>query len=108
MNAKEPAVSDSDVDPDDAPEWTDEEFARADRYENGRLVRPGLSPSGEPKVKLDEVWLSPDVAARLQSIPSWQTVLDSTLRAWLDQKLVRRKPEDEARPGNDTPAQAAE
>jgi hypothetical protein len=41
-------------------------FVHSEAYENGRLVRPGLSPSGEPKVKLDEVWLSPDVAARLQ------------------------------------------
>lgn len=107
MSGKEPGT-DSDFDPDDAPELTDEILARADWYENGRLVRPGLSPSGEPKVKLDDVWLSPDVAARLQSIPSWQTVLDSTLRAWLDQKLVRRKPDDDAPAGKDTTAQAAE
>ncbi len=109
MTAKEPNTDTSWVDPDDGPELDDDFFARADLYDGGKLIKPGLSRTGEPKVKLEEVWLSPDVAARLKNIPSWQTVLDSVLLAWLDGRLVHMsKPDDNATVSGDKPAEAAE
>jgi hypothetical protein len=41
------------VDPDDAPEWTDEMFERADLYHGGKLVRRGRPPSTNPKLRTD-------------------------------------------------------
>ncbi len=108
MSAKEPATGSEWVDPDDAPEWTDEDFARADLYDGGKLIRPGKSRTGEPKVRLEEVWLSPDVVERLQAIPSWQTVLDSVLLSWLDGRLVRKATADDSTPSREGSAEAAE
>lgn len=109
MTGKEPNTDTSWVDPDDGPELDDDFFERADLYDNGKLIKPGKSRTGEPKVKLEDVWLSPDVAARLQDIPSWQTVLDFVLLSWLDGRLVHRsKPDDVATSDQEKPAEAAE
>jgi hypothetical protein len=97
MTANEPPSGDEWVDPDDAPEWTDEDFARADQYDNGRLVKPGLAANGEPKVKLDDVFVSPDVAEALKGIPCWQTMIDDLLRKWAEGgvRFVRPGQDDE-------------
>jgi hypothetical protein len=109
MTGKEPDTDNAWVDPDEAPELDDGFFERADLYDDGKLIRPGKSRTGEPKVKLDDVWLSPDVAARLQAVPSWQTVLDSVLLSWLDGKLVHKpKPDDAPAASPEKPAEAAE
>ncbi|KAB0682551.1 BrnA antitoxin family protein [Aureimonas leprariae] len=71
------------VDPDDAPEWTDEMFERADLYEGGRLIRRGRPPAEHPKrrvtLRLDE-----DVVAALRaSGRGWQTRVNGALREWI-------------------------
>lgn len=42
------------VDPDDAPEWTDDQFARAEFAINGKVIRPAQGtltrPRGRPKL----------------------------------------------------------
>ena len=40
------------VDPDDAPEWTDREFAEADVMEDDRVIRRGRPPSENPKLSV--------------------------------------------------------
>src|SRR5262249_11049347 len=37
------------IDDDDAPEWTKEDFARADLYPGDKLIRRGRPPSDNPK-----------------------------------------------------------
>src|SRR5262249_55964095 len=49
------------VDPDDAPEWTEEQFARADLYHGDKLIRRGRPPSDNPK------------QAKCASTPTWSS-----------------------------------
>ena len=83
MNAKAAESSTEWVDPDDAPEWTDEQFARADLHENGVLVRRGRPPVENPKEKVT-LRLDPEVAAALRaSGKGWQTRVNEVLRDWV-------------------------
>jgi len=62
------------VDPDDAPEWTDDQWDRAEISIGGKVVR-----------------LSQDVLAHFRkSGPGWQTRIDETLRR--SAKLPAKKP----------------
>ncbi len=68
------------VDPDDAPELTDEFFENAEVRENGVLIRPGRPRSTNPKQQVT-VRLDPDVLAKLrESGPGWQTRINDILR----------------------------
>lgn len=83
MTGKEPATSAAWVDPDDAPEWTDEMFDRADLYHGDRLVRRGRPKAERPKVAIN-IRLSPDVLDRFKaSGPGWQSRIDAALKEWL-------------------------
>ncbi|MEQ8741838.1 BrnA antitoxin family protein [Parasphingorhabdus sp.] len=76
------------VDPDDAPEWTDDQFNRAAIWDGNRLVRPAdgtLSKPGRPKLqnpkqqvtlRLDQVVLEKFRATGA----GWQTRINDTLR----------------------------
>jgi uncharacterized protein (DUF4415 family) len=69
---------------EEAPEWTDEELARADLYEDGKLIscgrgRPPLPP-GERKTEV-KIRLDRDLVDELRaSGPGWQTRLNATMR----------------------------
>ncbi len=83
MNEKERASKPAWVDPDDAPEWTDEMFDRADYYEGDKLVRRGRPKSEHPKVAIS-IRLSEDVLACFKaSGPGWQSRIDAALKEWL-------------------------
>lgn len=74
------------VDPDDAPELTEEWFEQADYFEGGKLVRRGRPPSDASK-KLVSLRLSPEVIEHFKGGgPGWQTRINETLLA-----AVRRK-----------------
>jgi uncharacterized protein (DUF4415 family) len=76
------------VDPDDAPELTDEFFERAQFSIGGKVIRPAngtLTKPGRPKKadakKSIHLRLSPDVLAHFRKTgPGWQTRIDETLR----------------------------
>ena len=71
------------VDPDDAPEWTDEMFARADLHENGVLIRRGRPPVAHPKARVT-LRLDAEVAGALRaSGRGWQTRVNQVLKDWL-------------------------
>jgi uncharacterized protein (DUF4415 family) len=84
------------VDPDDAPQWTEEQFDRAEIAVGGEVVRPAqgtlMRPRGRPK-KADakvhlHIRLSPVVLGYFRSTgPGWQTRIDEVLRNW----VVRRR-----------------
>ena len=76
------------IDPDDAPEWTDDQFERAQfsiggkiiRPANGTLTRPGRPKSEDPKqqvtLRLDRV-----VIEKLrEGGPGWQSRANEILR----------------------------
>jgi uncharacterized protein (DUF4415 family) len=76
------------VDPDDAPEWTKDQFDRAEiaiggkviRPANGTLTKPGRPKSAAPK-KSVHLRLSPDVLTHFRKTGrGWQTRIDEALR----------------------------
>ncbi len=76
------------VDPDDAPEWTDEVFDRAGIYRGGKLVRPaqgtltrrGRPPLENPKRQVT-LRLDGDLIDRLRATgPGWQTRVNEILK----------------------------
>src|SRR3954447_6797952 len=67
-------------DPDDAPEWTAEQFERADLYHGDKLVRAGRPRSENPKMAL-KLRIDPDVVEHFRATgPGWQTRINDTLR----------------------------
>lgn len=76
------------VDPDDAPEWTDDQFDRAQfsigglviRPANGTLTRPGRPKSEDPKQQVT-LRLDRAVLEKLrESGPGWQSRVNDILK----------------------------
>jgi uncharacterized protein (DUF4415 family) len=69
------------TDPDDAPELTDDWFAKADLYIGERLVRRGGRPrKAAPKVAVN-IRLDPDVLAHFRGGGrGWQSRINAALR----------------------------
>jgi uncharacterized protein (DUF4415 family) len=92
MPAKKPAIRRAWVDPDDASEWSQEQFDRAELAVGGRVVRPAQGtltrPRGRPR-KADakvhiHIRLSPQVLGHFRGMgPGWQTRIDEVLRNWV-------------------------
>ena len=73
------------IDPDDAPELTEEFFRTADIDEGETLIRRGRPPSARPK-RLVSLRLDQDVLRRLRDLgPGWQTRVNDALRSWVEQ-----------------------
>ena len=71
------------IDPDDAPELTDEWFEEADLMIGDKVVRRGRPKSEAPK-RLVTLRLDPDVLDRFRaSGPGWRTRINAALRSWL-------------------------
>ena len=91
MSEKERASPSTWVDPDDAPEWTEEMFERADLFQGGKLIRRGRPPSAHPKVAIS-IRLSEDVLNRFKATgPGWQSRIDAALKEWLSDHPERVK-----------------
>jgi uncharacterized protein (DUF4415 family) len=80
------------IDPDDAPEWTDDVFDRAQLSENGVVIRPATGTltrgPGRPRIEAPKrqvsVRLDADVLDALKgSGPGWQGRMNQALREWL-------------------------
>ncbi|HEX9963399.1 MAG TPA: BrnA antitoxin family protein [Allosphingosinicella sp.] len=89
MSAKRDDTSPEWVDPDDAPEWTDEMFDRAQvsfkghilREANGTLTKRGRPPLGDAAKVQQSLRLSPEVLDYFRSTgPGWQARIDDVLR----------------------------
>lgn len=80
MSKKKPVIKSEWIDPDDAPELTQEWFDSADYYEGGKLVRPGRPKSDAAKESIS-LRLDPDVLAFFRATgPGWQTRINAALR----------------------------
>lgn len=89
MTGKEPVSKSTWVDPDDAPEWTDEMFERADLYRGETLIRRGRPRKPRPKVPVS-IRLSPEVVEAFKAEGAgWQTRIDEALKEWLAKKVAR-------------------
>ena len=79
MPKRSHSSTDTFVDPDDAPELTEEWFQEADVYEGAKLIRRGRPPSDNAK-KLVSLRLSPEVLDHLKATgPGWQTRINEVL-----------------------------
>lgn len=80
MRAKKNAGDSTWIDPDDAPELTDEHFERADVYEGRKLVRRGRPKKVLPK-KLVSLRLDADIVEKLRAGgEGWQSRANEILR----------------------------
>lgn len=69
------------IDPDDAPEITDEMLDRADIHHGGRILRRGRPCLGAAAKTAVTLRLDPDVVASYRATgPGWQTRINDDLR----------------------------
>ena len=70
------------VDPDDAPELTDEYFEDAEYWQGDTFIRRGRArPEGDNGKEMVTIPLDPDVLAKLREAgPGWQTQVNDILR----------------------------
>jgi uncharacterized protein (DUF4415 family) len=81
MRAKESGSKDTWIDPDDAPELTEEWFAQADLYDGGKLIRRGGRPRKAARKEAVNIRLDPDVLAYFRGTgPGWQSRINAALR----------------------------
>ncbi|MET0907443.1 MAG: hypothetical protein EON84_02640 [Bradyrhizobiaceae bacterium] len=75
-------AADSWVDPDDAPEWTEEMWQRAEIRKGDRVIRPGRPPLDDLLKKATvTIRLDPDVVASYKTLGTgWQTKINDDLR----------------------------
>ncbi|MGF6856019.1 BrnA antitoxin family protein [Paraburkholderia sp. CI3] len=82
MNAKSPNLRPTWVDPDDAPEITDEWVEQADLRQGDKLVRRGR-PTGSHKTATT-IRFDDDILDAFKSTgPRWQSRLNAAVRDWL-------------------------
>lgn len=83
------------VDPDDAPEWSDDAFDRAEVAVSGEVIKPAegtlMRRRGRPKLDAPKrqvsVRLDPDVLQGLRGLGAgWQGEMNSALREWLERR----------------------
>lgn len=80
MTVRKRASKNTWIDPDDAPELTEEWFETADLYEGERLVRRGRPPKAAPKEAVN-IRLGPDVLAYFRGTGrGWQSRINAALR----------------------------
>ncbi len=89
MNGKQSGGGEPWIDPDDAPELTDEFFERATLYDGARVIRRGRPKAAHTKAQVT-LRLDADVLAELRATgPGWQTRANTALKQWLATKPRR-------------------
>lgn len=83
MNASKHAMPTEWIDPDDAPELTEEFFDRADEYVGDKRVRRGRPKAGNPKLALTVRYDADVVEAFKATGKGWQTRMNAALKDWL-------------------------
>ncbi len=86
MSGKRNAGGEPWNDPDDAPELTEEFFARAELRDGAKLIRRGRPKAASPKAQVT-LRLDADVLSALRATgPGWQTRANEALKRWLATK----------------------
>lgn len=92
MSEKRHVTKNTWVDPDEAPELTEEWFRTADLYRHGKLIRRGGRPKSEAPKQAVNIRLDADLVAHYRATgPGWQSRINDALRkaARLPRKRVR-------------------
>jgi uncharacterized protein (DUF4415 family) len=80
MGTKKKGTGSEWVDPDDAPELTDEFFERANVWDGNKLISRGRPRSAMPKEAIN-IRLDPDVLEHFRADgPGWQSRINAALR----------------------------
>ena len=80
MTGKKSASKSTWIDPNHAPELTEEWFASADLYDGNKLIRRGRPAKAAPKEAVN-IRLDPDVLAYFRATgPGWQSRINEALR----------------------------
>lgn len=88
MSASKNAIKEPWIDPDDAPEWTEEHFRHAQLSVDGKIIReavgtwsrPGRPVSAHPKQQVT-LRLDPDVLEKFRATgKGWQSRINAELR----------------------------
>ena len=80
MTAKKDDTKHTWIDPDDAPELTEEWFEKADLYHGEKLIRRGRRPSDSPKQAIS-LRVDADVLDKFRADgPGWQGRMNEALR----------------------------
>jgi uncharacterized protein (DUF4415 family) len=80
MTARKRASKSTWIDPDDAPELTEEWFQTADLYEGDKLIRRGR-PTKAVRKQAVNIRLDPEVLAYFRGTgPGWQSRINAALR----------------------------
>ena len=91
MTKKKHAGKSTRVDPDDAPELTEDFFRRAAIYDGDRLVRRGRPPLASPKDAVS-LRLDRDVVAHFRRGGSgWQSRINAALRKVAKLPAVKKR-----------------
>ena len=81
MNEKQRGTKTSWTDPDDAPELTNDWFARADLYDGDRLLRKGGRPRKAAPKEAINIRLDADLLAYYRATGrGWQSRINTALR----------------------------
>ena len=81
MPVKKDASRPAWIDPDEAPELTEEWFQGADLYEAGKLIRRGGRPRKAMPKEAVNIRLDPEVVAHFRAGgPGWQSRINAALR----------------------------
>jgi uncharacterized protein (DUF4415 family) len=81
MSGKQRGTNSTWTDPDDAPELTNDWFARADRYEGDKLVRTGGRPRKAAPKEAINIRLDADLLAHYRATGrGWQSRINAALR----------------------------
>lgn len=83
MNANKLDTPNDWVDPDDAPELTDDFFELADEYVGGQLLRRGRPNVDSPKRTLTVRYDAEVIEAFKSTGKGWQTRINAALKDWL-------------------------
>jgi len=76
---------------DEAPEWTADDFARAEIREGDKLIRRGRPPVGERPKRAVKLRLSPDVLEYFRGTgKGWQTRINETLERHVTRARKRK------------------
>jgi uncharacterized protein (DUF4415 family) len=80
MEKKKSVTKSEWIDPDDAPELTQEWFDSAEIWEGNKLIRPSRPTPDAPEGTIN-IWLDPDVLSHFRaSGPGWQSRINDALR----------------------------
>jgi uncharacterized protein (DUF4415 family) len=91
MEKKKPAGASIWVDPDDAPELTDDFFRHAEIRIGDKVIRPGRPRKTDPKSAVS-LRLDPDVIAHFRrGGRGWQSRINAALRKVAKLPAVKRK-----------------